>query len=309
MRILREKRSTRYRASLRGVVPAVVTLVVFVLVGLGLATIVAPDGGTLSIGDRVAVRAGTMVLYVALTALAIGMAAKLDRRDYASFGLDIDREWARDFLAGTAITLAGVAISLGWDVARGIRDVDLAPAANGPGGPATFGLAVVAFAVFLLSGNVYEEVVYRGIALQNFAEGLVDRGVPPRAAVPLATTGGLVLFGLYHVPLRGNFIVAVDAAMVGTTFALAYLLTGNLGLSVGVHFGRVSTELITGWAFLGFELDPVVELTRTTLAANLEAKLVQIGTICLLLVAWAYLVEGEVGIAESVYERDDPQTE
>lgn len=107
---------------------------------------------------------------------------------------------------------------------------------------------------------------------------------------------GTSLFGLYHVPLRGNVVVAVDAALVGVTFSLAYLLTGELGLPIGVHAGRFPLTVLPGATLGPFEFQQALTISRNTLAANLEVKLVRLGLTCLLVLAWVALVDGEVGI-------------
>nr|WP_240148891.1 type II CAAX endopeptidase family protein [Halorubellus sp. JP-L1] len=290
------------RASLRGVLPAAVTLLVLLAGRAAIQTVFEPAGTALSAAETVSIRVLLFALYVATIGIALRIATTLDRRRYAEFGLSVDAAWLGNFAAGTVISAAGIALSLWWGVARGHRAVDLSSAASGVDEPLLVAVALLAFALYFLLGNVYEEVVYRGIMLQNFAEGLSARGRSPAWAVVPATAGSLLLFGAYHVPLRGNVVVGVDAAMVGVTFALAYLLTGDLGLPLGVHFGRMSLELLSGFEMLGVELTAALTIARNTLPANLEVRLLELGCVCLLVVAWAYLTEGHVGVAKDVYE-------
>lgn len=295
MRLIREENSTRLRASLRGTLPAVGTLVLF-LVGFGLlGTAFESVAGLGPTGEVLLASFARMVLYAVLVGTAVWWAARLERRTYADFGLNVDANWGREFAVGAAISGVAVAASLWWAGVRGSRTVDLAAAGvRGPGGPLAVAAVFAALACFFLFGNVYEELVYRRIVLRNFLEGLAARGVSPAVAVVLATAGSLALFGAYHVPLRGNLLVAVDAALVGVPFALAYLLTDDLGLPVGIHFGRLPVEFVHGTTLGEFEVLAVVELTRNTLAANLELKLVRLGLVCLLVLAWVYLDRGEI---------------
>jgi membrane protease YdiL (CAAX protease family) len=301
---LREPDTGRLRASVRAALPAVATLVAL----FGLAV---PIGLVLPSPDEAGAVAGLATLlaqsarYVALIAGAVWLGARLERRGYDAFGLAVDGRWLRDAAAGAAASLLGVAASLWWGSVQGSRAVDLA--GWQPTGPSTLAVGAVfaAYAGYFLLGNVFEEVVYRRIALGNSAEGLTDRGLSPRLAVLAATVASLVLFGAYHVPLRGNVVVAVDAAMVGVTFALAYVLTGDLGLAVGVHFGRLPTVFATGRTFAGVEAPGFVELTTNTLAANLEVKLVEIGVVCVLVAAWVYATRGDLRLAPSVWDPDD----
>jgi membrane protease YdiL (CAAX protease family) len=304
--LLRDDRG-RLRAGLRGVFPAVVTLLAFIA---GLVALGAAFGTTETITptEAVAVFLAQLVLYAALTAAAVWLAAGLERSDPASFGLAADADWLRNALAGAAISIAGVSASLWWGDWRGLRSVDLGNAGvEGAADPLAVAGVLAAYVGFFLAGNVYEEVVYRRIAIRNFAAGLAARGRSRRTAVALATVASLALFGLYHVPLRGGVVVAADAALVGVTFALPYLLTGDLSLAVGVHFGRLPTVFMTGRTVAGIEVAPVVELTETTLASNLEVRLLQIGVVCLLTAGWHLSTGGSLAVADSVTEgRTDP---
>lgn len=301
---LREPDSGRLRGSVRAVLPAVATLV-------ALFALAAPIGLVLPGLDDAGVATGLLnllaqsVRYVVLIAGAVWLAARLEQRTRGAFGLAVDGRWLRDFAAGVAASLFGLAASLWWGSLQGFRAVELAGWT--PTGPSALavGAVLAAYAGYFLLGNVFEEVVYRRIALGNLAGGLTDRGHSPRVAVLVATLASLALFGAYHVPLRGNAVVAVDAAMVGVTFALAYLLTGDLGLAVGVHFGRLPSVFAAGRTVAGVEVPAFVELTRNTLAANLAVTLVELGVVCLLVAAWVYATRGELRLAESVWAPTD----
>jgi hypothetical protein len=226
------------------------------------------------------------------------------RQPSTAFGLGVDAGWLRRFAAGVATTLLGVVVSLWWVDRRGTRDVTLADASvTGLDEPLVVGVVFVLFICYFLLGNLYEEVVYRRIVLGNFVEGLTARGLPLRLAVVPATVAGLLLFGAYHVPLRGNVVVALDAALSGIPFALAYLLTDDLGLPVGVHFGRVLIELLNGLTLGPLEVTAVVAITENTLLANLELKLLRIGFVCLCILVWVYLTRGELRMAGAVRHR------
>lgn len=309
VRFLREKHTTRLRASLRAVVPAIATLVLFLAGQMLLSAVFLADEGSLSTIEALLVRVLLAGLYVAMIAFAVRLATTLDRRRTVGFGRPVDHEWLRNFAVGAVISASGIALSISWGVVRGYRTVDLSAAGTGADDLLAIGVAVAAFVPYFLLGNVYEEVVYRGVMLRTFAAGLRARGRSPAWAVAAATAVSVLLFGAYHVPLRGNVVVAVDAAMVGTTFALAYVLTGELGLPLGVHFGRISLEFLDGFEELGVRLPGVVSFTRNTLGANLELKLLELGAISLFIVAWVALT-GDVRIAENVYDTvDDDATD
>lgn len=305
MELVRERDSTRVRASLRGILPAGASLTLFLGGNQVLGTLVESVSEA---NPSAAVLLGSIVqlaLYVVLIGATVWGAAVLERRPYTAFGLNVDGGWLRRFAAGMAITLIGIAVSLWWANRRGFRDVALAdPGISGPDDPLLVGIVVALFVCYFLLGNVYEEVVYRRIMLGNFVEGLTARGISPTLAVVAATSSSLLLFGIYHVPLRGNVVVALDAALTGIPFAVAYLLTNDLGLPVGIHFGRILIEFLHGLERGEFEVIAIVEITHDTLLANLEVKLLRIGFICLCILLWVYLTRGEIRMAETIRHRN-----
>ncbi|WP_176548342.1 CPBP family intramembrane glutamic endopeptidase [Natrinema sp. CBA1119] len=249
---------------------------------------------------------GQIILYTALIGVAVWCAATLEHREYTDFGLTVDGEWMQEFVVGVVITLLGITVSLWWADVRGIRSVTLTAAGiTGPERPLLLGAVFGLFVCYFLLGNIYKEVIYRRIMLGNFLEGLTARGVSPRVAVILATAVSLLLFGVYHIPLRGNIVVALDAALTGIPFALAYLLTDRLALPAGIHFGRILIEFLHGRVTRGeFNVSAVVEITQDTLLANLEFKLLRIGLICLCILTWVYLHHGEIQIDKTGHHRN-----
>lgn len=280
--------------------PAVVTVGALLASGAALE-LVLPSAASGSLAGGVANLLVQTVRYAGLVAVAVWLAARLEERSYADFGLDADARWLRDAAAGALASLVGIGVSLWWGDVRGLRELEFAGSVSAPDGALAVAVVLAVYAGYFLAGNVYEEVVFRRIALGNLAEGLVDRGLPPGVAVAAATAGSLALFGLYHVPLRPSAVVAVDAALTGVTFAVAYLVAGDLGLPLGVHFGRIPLVFASGRTVAGVDVPAFVAVTRNTLAANLEVRLVQLGVVCALVLAWVGTTRGELGVAASVW--------
>lgn len=49
-----------------------------------------------------------------------------------------------------------------------------------------------------------------------------------------------------------------------------------------------------------FDVVAVVDVTRNALAANLEVKLLRLGLLCLGVLAWVYLTDGELRVSEAI---------
>ncbi|WP_336361960.1 hypothetical protein [Halalkalicoccus salilacus] len=91
-------------------------------------------------------------------------------------------------------------------------------------------------------------------------------------------------------------------------FALAYLLTDDLGLPAGVHFGCVLIEFLNGLTVGEFEVTDLIAITQNTPLANLEPKLLRIGLTCLCLLLWVYLIRSEIRMAETIRHRNGEES-
>jgi uncharacterized protein len=153
----------------------------------------------------------------------------LDRRGFAALGWAPSRANAVDFLFGCF--LGGALISLvvavfwaaGWLTPIPRREGSLAvPLAK-------------ALLLFVAAGTA-EEVVFRSYFLRNAADGLNHRRLGPRQALVVGTIVSSLLFSLVH---SGNPNVTrlslVNIAAAGIFLAAGYVLTGRLGLPVGLH--------------------------------------------------------------------------
>ena len=295
---LREPDSGRFRASFRALVPAIVTVVLawtvfaFVFRSVGNAV----DFGIFALYGEILLR------WLPVLLIGVWFVLKLDRRPFREYGFEIDRRWGRDFTAGVFITL--LSFGLAWIVGyvRGTITLEsqLQSSVEAPISAAIVGCSVLGH--FFVQ-NVYEEFMYRGVMLQNFVEGARARGLSVGWAVVVATVTSLLFFALYHVP-RG-FVLVVDSLFVGITFAVPYLLTGSLGLSIGVHFGRIASSfLVVGDGYGGEDglLEGVGVLTLQTDGFAVFA-IVWIVVAVVLVTVWVRMTRGEVRLARNVSGR------
>ncbi len=151
----------------------------------------------------------------------------LDKRSFASLGLDLSPKMWKDLLAGILITFVQmgfvyvVMYTLGWITFEGFAwkfesatDV-------------TLGL-VGMFIVFVLVGW-NEELLSRGYQLQNLADGInLVWGVIISSAV----------FGILHLGNpNATWISAVGIFFAGIFLAYGYTTTKELWLPIGLHIG------------------------------------------------------------------------
>ncbi len=158
----------------------------------------------------------------------------LDHRPFADLGLRLNRRWFLDcgfgFMLG-AVLMAGVFLV---ELAAGWIEVTATFLSRGPW-PFPVSMAVM-LVVFALVG-FYEEVFSRGYGLRNLAEGLNLPAVGAGRAVVFAWVLTSLSFGVGHgMNPHASWVSTLGVTAAGLLLGLGYLLTGRLGISIGLHF-------------------------------------------------------------------------
>lgn len=151
----------------------------------------------------------------------------LDRRSFRSLGLQFDRSAAADLAVGFLIPAAQMGlvflleVALGWSRWEGWA-WEAEPPALVLGG---LGLSL---GTFVLVGW-QEELLSRGYHLQNLIEA---------AGLPWAIGISSAIFALLHLGNPGAGLAStLGLVAAGLFLAYAYLRTGRLWLSIGLHVG------------------------------------------------------------------------
>jgi len=199
-----------------------------------------------TLAPALAPMAGGLLFYLLNLLLVIGvtwlMAHYVDRRRFSQLGLQLDRQWWYDL--GFGLGLGALLMSLifitewlcGWVTVVGFWQTDLAAT--------PFHVAIwQPIALFVVVG-INEELLARGYQLRNLAEGLrgarlfnrITVGCQLRHAVIMAWLLSSALFGLLHVfNPNSTWRSTMLLTLAGLWLGLGYVLTGRLGISIGLH--------------------------------------------------------------------------
>jgi len=162
------------------------------------------------------------------------MARFINREPFACFGFRFNRDWWLDcgfgLLLGIVLTAVVFLIELaaGWITVTGTFYSGVA------GVP--FGLAILGPLVLFVCAAFFEEPYFRGYPIRNLSQGLKLRGPMLSIAMVFIWVLSSASFGWTHhgnpnaVPLG-----LVNIGLAGILFGLSYMLTGSLGLSIGIH--------------------------------------------------------------------------
>lgn len=230
---------TRLKAALRfGVFVALYLFFVSVV-----AWVVAPPAQGLPISpvfrtllQNVAVGLAAVVLATAFVLRAV------EERSLSFVGLGREPGWAREFGSGFLLGLLMIGLIVFLLCASGHLHFS---AADVPSREAVRRLAVL-LVIFLL-GALHEELLFRGYPFQRLVEALGA----PLAILLLAALFGAVHSGNPHASVLG----AINTALVGVLFALAYLRTARLWLPIGLHWSWNFFEAASGLPVSGITID------------------------------------------------------
>jgi membrane protease YdiL (CAAX protease family) len=206
----------------------VIQFVLFAAILIGLALI----GRLLGTGDAMVLIFSALYLLLGL-GLAWLMARFIDRRPLADFGFHCRRAWWLDlgfgFVLG-AVLMTGIFFTestAGW--------VDVISADWRGSGLSLAHIFIVSLVVYVAIG-FNEELTFRGCQLRNLAEGLASRWLGPRLAVAVAMLLSSGIFGIGHaLNPHATMVSTVNIVLAGLFLSLPYVLTGELGLSIGLH--------------------------------------------------------------------------
>jgi uncharacterized protein len=181
------------------------------------------------------------LVFALLIAAALYLASRvLDHRRMRDYGFHFSRNWWIDLGFGLvlgALLLFGVLaveLAMGWVT---VTDT-FAPS---PGQPfvATILVGIVAVAAVAFG----EEASYRGYPIKNLAEGVARA----RWGIVIAVVIPAVFFGLAHsTNPNATWLTTFNIVIFGLLFGTGYVLTGELALPIGLHFGW---DFVQGFVF------------------------------------------------------------
>ncbi|QOS13487.1 Abi/CAAX domain protein (plasmid) [Haloferax gibbonsii] len=282
------EREQRLRTLLR----VYVFMTVYAIVSVSLPILIDPPG------DGLFHSAVLRVLLVCCTiGLLIGAAIYLDKRPLEEYGLEPNRGWIFDLFAGLVI---GGTIPTG-SVLLGVAGGWITVGGTGYTLTAIF-LRDVSLAVVIITGiAVVEELVFRGYVLTNAVEGMDLQWVSETTTIATAWSVSALLFAIAHP--APTLVAGLHFLSAGLLLGFAYLVSGQLGLPIGIHAGF---NFVSGYVF------PIASGSSVTIIAlsvggpawlTGQTGLIQTGLqvlAALLIMGWVWFQTGHLGISPTI---------
>jgi membrane protease YdiL (CAAX protease family) len=240
-------------------------------------------------------QAAGIILGVTLVALV------LDRRILPDLGLNFRSGVCRSFTGGLALGFGITSLSIAVGVVVGFYEIG---GIQMTGGPAVWILLVLGTAISQLVIVVAEEFLVRGYIITNVLEGLDGfPSIPRSVAAGVAVVIASLFFYATH-STRGE-VFGLMAGGLAVLLGVAYVLSGDLAVPIGIHFGVNFAGMIGGSAPQQATLVQV--MSPTTVAESLvlpgEAVVVRLFGAAIgigLLLWWYRSVNGQIQIVPEV---------
>ncbi|GGM50105.1 hypothetical protein GCM10009006_34130 [Haloarcula argentinensis] len=243
---------------------------------------------------------------LAVLATAGLLARYIDHRRFSAYGFSLSLSWGIEAVVGATIGIGLVGLAFGLAHQRGTVTT-VGTFSTGTADTLLTGLGVVLIGWIFV--GLWEETLFRGLFLKNAAEGLAVRELSPTTAAFGAWLSSSLVYGFLHGPLGSNpegtslLYALVMTSVMGGLFGLAYLLSNELALPIGMHVGINFGEQNL---FFGPPEGVAPAIVRTEHAVSgarlefqsLDPLVIVPVLICgyLLVAAWAYLRDGRLSI-------------
>ncbi len=212
-----------------------------------LAEIIFGDSNVLSSNLSLSI---AVLLVVLATTVMVGK--WIDRRRIEDFGFIPSLAWWKEFLFGFGLgaLLMGMVFLFGLITGS----ITLQGYFSGASLERGFIFEFLRALIFCIFVGIYEEILVRGYIFVNLAEGLKMNRIDNKRVLLLAFFISSLIFGLMHILNPGtSWISTLNISIAGIFLGLGMVLTGRLGLSIGLH---ISWNLFQGNVF-GFPVSGV----------------------------------------------------
>lgn len=160
----------------------------------------------------------------------------------------------------------------------------------------------VGLAIVIIMGiAMVEELVFRGYVLTNALEGLDLRWVSATTTIVGAWGVSVLLFAFTHP--APTLVAGLHFLGAGLLLGLAYLVSGQLGLPIGIHAGF---NFVSGYVF-PIASDPSATVIALSVSGPAwltgQTGLIQTGLqlpAALILMGWVWFQTGHLGISPTI---------
>lgn len=169
----------------------------------------------------------------------------LDKRPFSTYGLGISKTSFIHLSAGSVIGFLAVVSMLFIG-----NTTDILAVSEGVSVPHLRPLIFFAFKMLLVA--ILEETFFRGFLYTNIYYALKHTMITKTHAVIIAMVVSSALFGLAHLGTNQSSFISITLLSInGMVWCILFVITKNLGMSIGLHFAWNFTQMQVGFTMSG----------------------------------------------------------
>lgn len=169
----------------------------------------------------------------------------LDKRNFPEYGLIFKKETFAHLIFGIVIGIFSVVFMLLIGKKAGIISVSeftLMPKST----------SLLPFAFKMLLVAILEETFFRGYLFTNLYDGFKSKKLSKKQVVLVSLVVSSVLFGLAHFNNNNASMLSIVLLTInGMVWCIPFIITKNLGLSIGLHLAWNFTQTQLGFTMSG----------------------------------------------------------
>ncbi|MBW1295062.1 CPBP family intramembrane glutamic endopeptidase [Aquimarina litoralis] len=169
----------------------------------------------------------------------------LDKIDFSDYGLIFRRVTFSDFSVGILFGFLSVILMLLIGMYSEILVVSkIKSALNVP--------TLLLFGLKMFLVGVLEETFFRGYLFTNIYDGFKSKILNRKQALLIALVLSSIFFGLAHMNTNNSSTISIVFLTInGIVWCIPFIITKNLGLSIGLHTAWNFTQTLIGFTMSG----------------------------------------------------------
>lgn len=239
-----------------------------------------------------------------------------DRSSFMKYGLHINKSWVHEFIAGCLI--AAVQLTVFFAAMYLSGNLQIVAFFVTETSEYTFAEGLLSEVFSQLIGSTGEEIFFRSFLFYIIFEALRGVSKDPVKRAVMACLIISPLFGIAHFANEGATILStINLSLDALMISLPFLITGRLGMSIGVHFswnilqgtvfGFGNSGTIAKASFMSVSMPDNI-LTGGAFGPEGSALLLVLDVIAvLLIVQWKKFKRYDTWISPSIIEVHSPQ--
>jgi membrane protease YdiL (CAAX protease family) len=169
----------------------------------------------------------------------------VDKRKFSEYGLVLSKQTFKDLFVGFLIGCSSVILMLLIGKTTGTIVIsDTIVMINSR--------MVFLFAIKMFLVSILEETFFRGYLFTNFYDGFKSNKTSKKQAIIISLMVSSVLFGFAHFNTNNASVLSLTMLTIkGIVWCIPFIITKNLGLSIGLHMAWNFTQTSIGFTMSG----------------------------------------------------------